>query len=147
MAGITRLTIHHEGFPEPVLFHDYRTTAERLELIRRSHRNRGWADIGYHFVVDRAGRVWEGRPLQYQGAHVSNNNSNNLGIMVLGNFDRQTPSGAQLDALQIAVRSLRRQYRISTRHIYTHQEFNPTSCPGRELQPRVSSMRSNGSFS
>jgi len=146
MLGIQRLTIHHEGFPEAVHFSDYRTTAMRLEKIRRSHRGRGWADIGYHFVVDRAGRIWEGRPARYQGAHVRNNNSHNLGIMVLGNFNLQSPSDAQLHSLQIAVRSLRRRYRITTRSIYTHRELNPTSCPGNHLQPRVASMRSNGYF-
>ncbi|MDH3585343.1 MAG: hypothetical protein OER86_14165, partial [Phycisphaerae bacterium] len=55
MRGVNRITIHHEGTPDAVYFSDPRTTAKRLESIRRGHRGRGWSDIGYHYVVDRAG--------------------------------------------------------------------------------------------
>ena len=144
MTSVNRITCHHEGWT-PVWFSDALTTKDRMETIRASHIQRMQAgDIGYHFVIDRAGRVWEGRPLLYQGAHVKNQNENNIGIMTLGNFDRQSPTTAQLMTLQHTLSYLRHQYKIPVGRVYTHQEFNPTACPGLNLQPRIVTMRNNG---
>lgn len=148
MRGISRITIHHEGMPDmPFTTTDKDATRQRLEMVRNSHVNhRGWADIGYHFVVDRAGRVWEGRPLAYQGAHVKNENENNIGVMCLGNFEIQTPSAAQVTALENFVRDLRRRHRVAEARIYTHRELGSTSCPGRNLQPRINWLRQQHKF-
>ena len=86
--------------------------AARIEQIRKLHRNRGWGDIGYHFVVDRAGRVWEARPIKYQGAHVKDYNFANIVVLVLGNFDEQLTTGAQLKALRRHLHALMRRYRV-----------------------------------
>ncbi len=145
MSGVRRITLHHEGY-KPVWFTDTASTKSRLELIRKSHRSRGWSDIGYHFIVDRAGKVWEGRPIRYQGAHVRNNNQNNIGVMVLGNFQEQHPSSAQLINLPRFIAKLRRHYNVSTSSIYTHRELVATSCPGKHLQPKIASMRSQRLF-
>lgn len=146
MGRISRLTIHHEGW-KTVHFSDARATAERIELVRSIHVDRrGWGDLGYHFVIDRAGRIWEGRDIRFQGAHVKNNNQHNIGVMVLGNFDKQRPSGAQLRSLVRTVHHFANRYRIPTHRVHTHQELNPTACPGRMLQPRVASLRAAGYF-
>jgi len=146
MTRINRLTLHHEGWT-PVYFDDKRTTAQRLEKDRVTHvRDRGWGDLGYHFIVDRAGRVWEGRDVRFQGAHVKDHNEGNIGVMILGNFDKQTPSEQQLASVVRVCQTLGRQYRITPDRIHTHQELNPTACPGRYLQPRIASLRSSGYF-
>jgi len=141
MRGIDRITVHHEGW-KPVYFSDRRSTAERIELIRTVHtRDRGWGDIGYHYVIDRSGAVWEGRPLAYQGAHVRDNNEHNLGILVLGNFDKQRPSEAQLQGLIKTLRACQHEHRVGTRRVYTHQEIVSTACPGRNLQNQMGGVR------
>lgn len=146
MNGIDRITVHHEGSSE-VVFSDYASTANRLESIRQGHLNRMTAgDIGYHFIVDRAGRIWEGRPLKYQGAHVKQYNPHNIGVMVLGNFNLQSPTSPQLQTLSKAVKGLRRAFGVSLSSIHTHQELAPTACPGNSLQPRIEQMRRNGAF-
>ncbi len=147
MGGIRHITLHHEGSPNaPVLFADAKTTARRIELIRQFHLDRGWGDIGYHYIIDRAGRVWEARPLNLQGAHVKDHNSHNIGVMCLGNFNIQTPSDAQLQTVARFTRSLRLKHRVAVRSIHTHRELGATSCPGNALQPRIDGMRSNGVF-
>ena len=144
MNGVSRITVHHEGWT-PVWFADQRTTAARLDADRNTHvRDRGWGDIGYHFMIDRAGRLWEGRSLRFQGAHVKDNNEHNVGVMVLGNFDRQDPTEAQLAALRATVSQLMRHYRVPLNRVYTHQELMSTACPGRALQPRMVSLRRGG---
>lgn len=144
MGPVQRITIHHEGWT-PVWFEDTRATARRLESIRLAHLQRMKAgDIGYHMVIDRAGRVWQGRELCYQGAHVRDHNVGNIGVMVLGNFDLQRPTDRQIASLSAMLTKLMRRYHIRESGVHTHQELNITACPGRALQAGVSSLRRGG---
>lgn len=141
MNGVNRITVHHDAINSLSL----RTQSDmirRLESIRQSHRRQNWADIGYHYVIDPTGRVWEGRPLSLQGAHVSDCNEHNIGVMVMGNFDQQTPSSSATSTLDEFVRELMRTYRVPISRVYTHQEFKPTACPGRNLQRYMLQTRS-----
>ena len=69
-----RITIHHTVQP---------TTIDGAAAVRSAQRyhqvNRGWADIGYHFLIARDGTIYEGSPENRQAAHVANQNSGNLG--------------------------------------------------------------------
>lgn len=143
LNGISRITVHHDAFTSVGLTRE-RDVAARIESIRRAHRQRGseWVDIGYHYIVDPAGRVWEGRPISIEGAHVSKTNEHNLGICVLGNFDEQRPTSDALSTLDSFVAYQARQYRVSMRNVYTHQELKPTACPGRNLQRYMVETRS-----
>jgi len=141
MNGISKVTIHHEGWTA-VNFTSQSATADRIEKIRKYHTGeRHWGDIGYHYIIDRAGRVWEGRPIQYQGAHVRNNNEHNVGILVLGNFEKQSPSSAQLKTLYNTTATIKSQYRIKTAMVRSHREINPTTCPGKNLQKQMNALR------
>ena len=141
MRGVSKITVHHEGW-KAVWFSDRNTTAQRIDHIRRYHvDDRGWGDIGYHYILDRAGRIWEGRPIQYQGAHVSNNNEHNIGVLVLGNFEKQSPSSAQLKTLYRTTQGLASQYRVKRAMVLSHQEINPTTCPGKNLQRQMDDLR------
>lgn len=144
MNGISRITVHHDGMTA-FTSTSQSAAAQRLEAIRRSHvDSRGWADIGYHYIVDPAGRVWEGRPIDRQGAHVADNNEHNLGVMMLGNYDEQAPTNAASKALDDFVAAMMRKYRVPVNRVYTHQEIRPTACPGRSLQRVMESARSRG---
>lgn len=145
MIPIRYITVHHDGM-EPFYGDSRRDAAERLELIRRSHRNRNWGDIGYHFIVDRGGRVWEGRPLKYQGAHVKDHNEGNIGVMCMGNFELQTPTRSQLQGLNLHLTRLMRMFRVSVRNVRTHQEWAKTACPGRSLQRHMETVRRNNTL-
>jgi hypothetical protein len=143
LSPVRYITVHHDGM-DPFFDTDQRATAARIEAIRRAHRRRGWGDIGYHYVVDRAGRVWEGRSLRYQGAHVKNHNYANIGIVVLGNFDKQQPSQAQLASVRQLVGLLMDRYHVPASRVSTHQEWASTRCPGRNLQKFMNSTRQRG---
>lgn len=146
MGGVNRITIHHDGDPFPSTDTSYAYSVARMEHYREAHRQRGWADIGYHYVIDPGGRVWEARDVRYQGAHVKDHNEHNLGVMVMGNYNMQYPTDVQLTALRDAVQYFRRKYNVSQRAIFTHRELGPTSCPGNNMQPKVEWLRSNGQF-
>ena len=145
MLPVRYITVHHDGM-DPFTDDDARAAAHRLDAIRRAHVNLGWGDVGYHFAVDRAGNVWEGRPLTWQGAHVKNHNEHNIGVVALGNFDRQQPSRAQLDALRRHVCLLMSTYNVPATRLRTHQEWAPTACPGRSLQRYMVAKRDHGAF-
>lgn len=133
MNGIRRITVHHDA----IVSTDLRTGSDvtrRLESIRRSHVQRGWADIGYHFAIDPHGRVWEARSTGLQGAHVEHNNENNLGIVLLGNFDAHAPTSAATASLNRFVASQMQRYSVPLSRVYTHRELKPTACPGSRLQ-------------
>ena len=148
MVPVKRITIHHDGM-DAFTSTSRAAAGARLEKIRRAHLSRGpqrWGDIGYHYAIDPAGRVWECRPLTWQGAHVKNQNPGNLGILVMGNYDRQQVTIVQKQAVDRFVSETMRRYRVSPRNLHTHQELAPTACPGRSLQAFMVQSRSNGTF-
>lgn len=142
-SPLRRITVHHDGMP-PVSIPSRADAASRIDLIRRLHQDKGWGDIGYHYIVDPMGGVWEGRPLSWQGAHVANQNPGNIGVMCLGNFEVQSPTARQLAALDTIVVALGRQYRVPIHEVKTHQELAPTACPGRSLQAYMNRTRMRG---
>jgi hypothetical protein len=148
-----RITIHHTA--EPMLSDALSASAAELRQIQHMHFQRGWADLGYHYLIDRAGRVMEGRSITVQGAHAGNSDANrgNIGIALLGNFESQPergaaytkvqePTPAQLEALDALVNSLASTYTISSKEIWAHDHFRETECPGPKLRNWVNRKRS-----
>jgi hypothetical protein len=144
MNGVKLITFHHSGDPKPFTSSDYAETAQHLEYVREYHRSRNFQDIGYHFAIDRAGRVWQLRSLAYQGQHVRYNNEHNIGIVVLGNFDLQAMTAAQKQRVQNFSPLVRKQYDLPISRVKTHQELVSTECPGSDMQPFVVQLRKQG---
>lgn len=140
LGAVTRITVHHDGMP-PVSITSSRDVAARLDLIRHVHQSKGWGDIGYHFIVDPFGQLWEGRPLRYQGAHVRNHNPHNLGVLALGNFEIQRPTRPQLATLERFLADRMTASRVPLARLRTHRELAPTLCPGRNMQAAMNIMR------
>lgn len=143
MLPVTCLTVHHDGLEDLFWGTKQAEVAARLEHYRLGHLGRGWADIGYHLAIDRGGTLWQGRAIRWQGAHVQFHNEGNIGVLVMGNFDVQTPTMAQVVTLRKVIEQLRAAYGIKRGRVYTHKEWPDaqTACPGRTLQPRVNQLR------
>ena len=146
MRGIQRLTIHHSAVlsRKP----NARAVAISVRSIQNYHvQENRYGDIGYHFLIDPAGRVWEGRDLRYQGAHAGGtNNEHNVGICLLGNFvpgrSGQYPTSQQVNTMERLVSWLGSRYAIHRQGVLTHKELKPgTACPGSRLQAVVNRMR------
>lgn len=149
MKPPSRITIHHSG-GNAAKDLDREAVERTIRAIQTDHiRKRGWSDIGYHFVIDRSGRIWEGRPVAQIGAHAGSQiaNDRNAGVLLLGNFDVQTPAGAQISSLERLLETLRARYKIGRAQVLSHKEvrgdcgLGPTNCPGKYLDTWLESYR------
>lgn len=142
----TRITVHHSAEPTHEIGGTSRgAVGSYLQRVQDFHMNDAthrWGDVGYHFFVDPQGRVFEGRSLQWQGAHASgSNNVDNIGVCLLGDYDNERPSSAALEGLEGLLDDLRAQHAVSTSRVYGHSEFVRTQCPGTHLMRWVRGYR------
>lgn len=138
-----RITIHHQG-GRPCVTRVKNAVVAEIDAIYGGHRRHRYGDIAYHFIVDYAGRVWEGRSLAYKGAHVSSENERNLGIVVLGNYEKQSPSGESVATLATMVSKLCKRFDVPRDSVYGHRDIGASVCPGRTLYPHVAALRKTG---
>jgi N-acetyl-anhydromuramyl-L-alanine amidase AmpD len=125
---ITEIIIHCTATPEG--------QDATVEQIRADHiKNRGFADIGYHYVVYRNGHVIEGRDVDKIGAHCTNHNAHSIGIAYVGGvenkpgvpYSKQKPKDtrtlAQKAGLLSLLVDLRKLYPDAT--ILGHRDTSP----------------------
>tara|TARA_B110000908_G_C9967155_1_gene319517 strand:+ start:31 stop:567 length:537 start_codon:yes stop_codon:yes gene_type:complete len=108
---------------------------QKVEEIRRWHTDKGWSDIGYHFVVDRQGDVCVGRPVERVGAHAKGHNKNSIGICLIGGFGSDADdkfeehyTDLQRKALENLIKDLTDTH--SNAKIRGHNEVSSKACPG-----------------
>jgi hypothetical protein len=106
---------------------------ETMRSIQDLHMDRnGWADVGYHYAIDRNGILYEGRDIHVRGVNVAKHNTGTIGVVVMGNFEEENPLDIQLTVLQTLVNWLAQTYPLT--HLAGHGEFNPESqCPGKNM--------------
>jgi N-acetylmuramoyl-L-alanine amidase len=127
------LAVHHSALPPG------KGPAE----IQALHQGtRGFADIGYHFLIDADGTLFEGRELRVRGAHVGGHNSGTVGVCMLGNFETSQPTLAQIAALGALAAALREAFHLA--HLAGHRDFagSRTVCPGAALWPKLPELAS-----
>lgn len=139
-----RITVHHST--NFVSDNSRSGAIAEVRSIQAAHFDRGWADVGYHFLIGAGGDVIAGRPVEYQGAHAGrdggeNHNRGNIGVCLLGDFTQQRPTRAQLQALQGLLDSLRSEYGIARGQVWWHSHFGATECPGPPLAAWVQRYR------
>lgn len=108
------------------------------ETIRGWHVNeRGWSDIGYHYVVLLDGTVDKARPVERQGAHVRGHNKGSIGICYIGGCDadmnpKDTRTDLQKESLTELISYLMDSYEDATLH--GHNEFSSKACPSFDVK-------------
>ena len=131
-----------------VVIHHTATESGSLDQIHRAHlqrkdsQGRPWRGIGYHFVIGNGqgmkdGQVeptfrWQG---QIDGAHAGQEifNKFGIGVCLIGNFEANKPSQAQLDSLKKLLAYLDRTYAIHADHVLGHGQIKSTQCPGQKF--------------
>ncbi|MGW0614169.1 peptidoglycan recognition protein family protein [Streptomyces sp. NPDC002788] len=140
-----------------------------IRSIYRYHvKSMGWRDIGYNFVIDKCGKIYEGRAggvaKPVLGAHTLGFNSDSMGIAVLGSYGTTKPSKAAVKAVaRLAAWKLglygvnpkgktyltsagsnlyRKGKKVQLNVISGHRDGFLTECPGRKLYGKLGSARS-----
>jgi len=101
-----------------------------VKEIREWHtKERGWSDIGYHYVIKLDGTIQLGRPLEKIGAHVKGYNSHSIGICYIGGKGGDTRTDAQKATLESLLYELKDIYPDA--EILGHRDFPGVtkSCP------------------
>lgn len=96
--------------------------------ITQWHKEKGWSDIGYHFVIRRNGLRENGRPLEIAGAHVAGHNTGSIGICMVGGVG---PDGKaecnftfrQFQTLETLLRELLTQFPKA--EVLGHRDLSP----------------------
>ncbi len=78
---ITEIIIHCSATPDGK---DY-----TVDDIRRWHKQRGYSDVGYHYIVYRNGQLVQGRDVNIIGAHASGHNAHSIGICYIGGMNAE----------------------------------------------------------
>ena len=149
-TNVTHLIVHHSAGTN---------TAESWAAVVRSiwdfHVNfNGWADIGYNWLVDPNGVIYEGRGDDILGAHFCGSNTNTMGVCVLGDFTAIQPAPEALSSLQkllawktcdIGADPLGFSFHSSSAamlaHISGHRDGCATACPGDQFYPLLPVVR------
>ena len=150
-AGFIHHTVNANGY----------TSAQVPALLRGIYayhtQSRGWRDIGYNFLVDRFGRIWEGRyggvSSPVVGAHTLGYNEVSFAMSAIGNFDIAAPPQAVLAAYARLFAWKLSLYNISANAarvwvknrwlpaINGHRDVGSTACPGRYLYAKLPYVR------
>lgn len=111
-----------------VLHHSATTSGDPWAYARYHVQNNGWPGIGYHFVIQKDGKVYQTNKLTTSSYHASGVNSQSIGICLTGSYDNSQPPAAQYTALIGLLRHLRDT--LGQKPIYGHNQFSSKSCPG-----------------
>lgn len=133
---IERITIHHQGVKAGTT-QDAKQRLRNMQAFHQSEK-RGFADISYHFIIDRNGNLYEGRPLTAPGESKTDYNpEGHLSICLLGNFNMQDPTEKQIETLRALVQWGLQTFHLTTDTVKAHRDYARTDCPGKNLYRRI----------
>ena len=133
---IKELIVHCSATPEGK---DY-----SVDTIRQWHLQRGFSDIGYHYVIYRDGSIHIGRDESIIGAHCTGHNTNSIGVCYIGGCasDGKTPKDTrtteQKQSLVKLLKELKTKYPQAS--IHGHKDFSSKACPSFDATKEYSSL-------
>ncbi|ALM10420.1 MAG TPA: hypothetical protein DEB30_01565 [Candidatus Peribacter riflensis] len=150
--NVRLLVVHHTAM---IIRDDPRSPLERVRALYQYHAGSlGWGDIGYHYLIDEDGTIYEGRAggANVVGGHAYCANVGTLGIALLGNFELEEPSQIQILSLQWLLKDLAVRYGLDPRRSITfhgeskevivgHRDIVHTACPGYFLAGVLEQVR------
>ena len=126
MRDIWHISVHFSDSPHK--HHD------NVETLRRWHLERGWSDIGYHYIITKNGDIHNGRPVDRVPAAVKNHNTGNIAICLTGR-DQFSPS--QFRSLRRLVENLMFVWEITKENVKGHNEYTgheTRGCPNFDVK-------------
>ena len=128
-----------------IIIHCSASEFGNAQRIREWHLEKGWSDIGYHYVINNGkvfkddkinqivqdGFIEKGRDDSIVGAHTQGQNSNSIGICLIGNKDF---TEEQFNSLNTLLDSLLKAYNLTKNDVYGHYNFSSKTCPNFDVQ-------------
>ena len=133
---IKEIIVHCAATPEGKDF----TVAQ----IKQWHLQRGFTDIGYHYVVYRDGSIHTGRPESKSGTHCTGHNAISIGVCYIGGMDatnknpKDTRTPAQKASLLKLLKELKAKYPKAK--IFGHRNFANKACPSFDAKAEYSNL-------
>jgi len=125
MRKINKIIVHCTATPEG--------RDVSIDEVRRWHvKERGWRDVGYHFLIRLDGTIEEGRPIEMTGAHTKGHNWDSIGIAYAGGMskDMTEPKDTRTDAQKSSFVDLLCQlHDCYGGTVYGHRDFSEKACP------------------
>jgi len=112
-----------------IVIHHSASTGQTPYDYARFHISKGWPGIGYHFVIDPSGKIWQTNALQTASYHVKNNNTPSVGICLSGDLNKDPMTAQQKKALKGLIRRLKKSL-PGPLSVGAHRDFVNTDCPG-----------------
>lgn len=119
-----------------IILHHTASASATVEGIHNDHLKRGWAGIGYHFLIQPDGTIDEARPIKYTGSHCAGNNTSSIGIALVGDFRKTKPTDAQIKSLKELIATLKKLV-PSIKKVLNHNDLYKTACPVANLKAMV----------
>lgn len=145
-AGNTRyiagIILHHTASPSVALWRKYGNEKTIRSIYNGHVEANGWSDIGYHLIILPDGTIAEGRPIAQQGAHAAAWNPGTIGVAMIGDFDSEFPSQAQIGSTATVLRELGKRFALDLSKDYRpkgdeglafHRDCSPKTCPGTRI--------------
>lgn len=136
LLGMVSLLPKSKRYINEIIVHCTATPAGKdytVDDIRRWHLQRGFSDIGYHYVIYRDGTVHEGRSVDIAGAHCEGHNTHSIGVCYVGGVQRngKTPSDTRTNAQRAAMLNLLFELRDAypNAKIHGHRDYAAKACP------------------
>lgn len=139
MTNIPRwIIVHHTGGTDLNPLCD--TSNQTFDVVDEYHRKKwnfrsslGYY-LGYHYYIDKSGKLTQARLDDDEGAHTIGMNLDSIGICLAGNFDLTEPTLPQIETLKTFIRRKMSQYDISIENVVPHRHFANKTCYGRNLK-------------
>jgi len=128
---IRYITLHHSGDAQPLKPEDD-PVAKLRALQSWGASDRNWWDLPYHLLLDLDGHIYEGRDWHYMGeTNTTYDPRGHLLISVIGNYQIQEPTPAQLAAIADIMAWAVTTFGVPLEHIGGHYNYADTDCPGK----------------
>ena len=143
----TFITVHHSAVPQRKgdlkrKMRNLQNFSQKRERLASGKMKVAWADVPYHFVINAAGQIAEGRDIHYAGDTNTNYDpKNHVQIVLQGNFQREQPTKAQLQKLEDLLVMQARRWKIPASKIEGHKHHASTLCPGKNLFAQIPALR------
>ena len=147
---VTHLIVHHSAGTNSAT--DWAAIVRAIWDLHVNGNN--WDDIGYNYLVDPNGVLYEGRGNDIRGAHFCGTNTGTMGVCVMGNFTSIEPTTEAITALEqllawkacdIDANPLESSFHASSgrdlMHISGHRDGCSTACPGDSFYPLFPTLR------